>query len=126
MKTSEVSDYLVGKKVEFNFTGLRSTGVVTEIVENKYSKGVKIKFDKPIVWGDCSYEENEFTARKWDDFGCLSHVQIIWEFEIMNKHSKILGTLTLIDSTLPSHNNICSEAMKRFPNEPGLSYRLKR
>lgn len=126
MKTSEVSSHLIGKKVEFVFTGLTSTGVITDIVEDKYSKGVKIKFDRPIVWGDCSYEENEFTARKHDDFGGLSHVKILWEFDIMDNKLNNLGTMVLADSTLPSHNNICSEAMKRFPNVSGLSYRLKR
>ena len=89
MKTNEVSSHLVGKKVEFVFTGLTSTGVITDVIEDKYSKGVKVKFDRPIIWGDCSYEENEFTARKHDDFGGLSHVKILWEFDIRHNYPQI-------------------------------------
>lgn len=77
MLVAEVNKELIGKKVSFNFTGLRSIGVITELIENEYSKGVVVKFDSPIQWGDCSYTKNEFTARKHDNFGSLSNVFII-------------------------------------------------
>ena len=72
MLVSEVNKELVGKKVSFNFTGLRSTGIVTEIYEDEYSKGIVVKFDSPINWGGDFYEKSTFTARKFDNFGSLS------------------------------------------------------
>lgn len=77
MLVAEINKELIGKKVSFNFTGLRSIGVITELIENEYSKGVVVKFDSPIQWGDYSYTKNEFTARKHDNFGSLSNVFII-------------------------------------------------
>ena len=47
MLVSEVNKELVGKKVSFNFTGLRSTGIVTEIYEDGYSKGIVVILYEP-------------------------------------------------------------------------------
>lgn len=50
MKTSEVTNELINKKVECVVTGLKTTGVVTGIIDNKWSKGVIIKLDAPVQW----------------------------------------------------------------------------
>lgn len=77
MKVSEVNQNQVGKRVSCVFTGLRTTGVVVAIVDTKYSKGFRIKFDEPIQWGDDLYEEYESTARKFDSWGNLSKTELL-------------------------------------------------
>lgn len=77
MKTVEVNNNLVGKRVKGIFTSLEVTGVITGIYEDKYSKGVEIKLDRPVVWGDCSYESYTSTARKHDDWGNLQHTALL-------------------------------------------------
>lgn len=77
MTTAEVNKSLIGKKVKCIFTGLETTGTIEQIVENKHSKGVEIKFDRPVVWGDYAYEKYESTARKFDEFGNLQFTEII-------------------------------------------------
>ena len=51
MKTAEVNESLVGKRVTGIFTSLEVTGVITDIYEDEYSKGVEIKLDRSVVWG---------------------------------------------------------------------------
>lgn len=77
MRTEEVSNELVGKKVECVFTGMKVTGVITGIVEDEYSKGVAVKFDKPVQWGDDMYTNMESTARKKDEAGNLQYTKLI-------------------------------------------------
>lgn len=78
MKTSEINSSLIGKKVECVFTGLKTTGTIINIIDEEYSKGVRIKFDEPINWGGDWYEEFESTARKSDEFGNLNHTKLIY------------------------------------------------
>lgn len=77
MRTNEVSNEMVGKKVEVVFTGLKVTGVITGIVEDEYSKGVAVKLDKPVQWGDDMYTNMESTARKKDEAGNLQYTKLI-------------------------------------------------
>ena len=90
MKTAEVNQSLVGRRVKGIFTGLQVTGTIVGIVEdlsmpwkpqsdeNKVcAKGVRIKLDKPVNWGDYDYDEYESTARICDDWGNLSHTELI-------------------------------------------------
>ena len=94
MKTTEVSDKLIGKKVKCIFTGLEVTGTIIDIVENTCkthpklveqghepykvcSRGVRIKLDRPVQYGDCSYEEYESTSRVHDEFGNLNYTELI-------------------------------------------------
>lgn len=77
MKTTEVNDRLVGKKVKGVFTSLEVTGIITGIFENEYSKGVEIKLDKPVVWGDFTYKSYTSTARKCDDWGNLQLTELV-------------------------------------------------
>lgn len=84
MKTSEVNEALVGRKVQGHWQGSEVTGTVVAIVENKYTIGVRIKLDVPmVVWsGDYSVEswvqeEYESTSRKSDGWGNLQHTELI-------------------------------------------------
>ena len=83
MKTSEVNEALVGRKVSGICQGSKVTGTVVAIVEDKYTIGVRIKLDVPmVVWsGDYSTEswveeEYESTARKSDGWGNLHHTEL--------------------------------------------------
>ena len=46
--------------------------------ENKVcSKGIRIKFDEPVHWGESLFEEYESTSRVYDDFGNLEYTELI-------------------------------------------------
>lgn len=84
MKTSEVNEALVGRKVSGICQGSKVTGTVVAIVEDKYTIGVRIKLDVPmVVWsGDYSTEswveeEYESIARKSDGWGNLHHTELV-------------------------------------------------
>lgn len=86
MKTSEVNESLIGKRVTCLITGMQSTGTIIGIVHDhdKYfqnsplcSKGVKIKLDYPIQWGDDEYDEIESISRVLDEYGNLSNTHLI-------------------------------------------------
>lgn len=86
MKTSEVNESLIGKRVSCVFTGMQTTGTITGIVHDydKWSsnrplcsKGVRIKLDYPIQWGDDEYDEIETTSRVSDEYGSLSNTHLI-------------------------------------------------
>lgn len=92
MKTAEVNQNLVGRKVKGIFTGLKVTGTIVSIVEylsfpwkpksdeNKVcTKGVRIKLDEPVQWGDDFYTEYESTARVFDDWGNLQYTELLEE-----------------------------------------------
>lgn len=83
MKTAEVNNDLVGKRVKGIFTSLEITGVITGVFENEYSKGVDIKLDKPVVWSDYAYENYTSTARKCDDWGNLECTDLIDETKVV-------------------------------------------
>lgn len=84
MKTIEVNEALVGRRVSGICQGSKVTGTVVAIVEDKYTIGVRIKLDVPmVVWsGDYSTEswveeEYESIARKSDDWGNLHHTELV-------------------------------------------------
>lgn len=86
MKTSEINEGLIGKRVSDIFTGLKVTGTIIGIVEdyddsnpNRHlcSKGVKIELDHPVLWGEDEYDEFESTSRVSDDWGNLSYTHVI-------------------------------------------------
>lgn len=77
MKTADINEGLVGKKVKGIFTAKKVTGVIVKVIEGSYTKGVKICMDEPVRWGDDYYETYESTARKSDDWGNLQHTEII-------------------------------------------------
>lgn len=96
MKTSEINETLCGRRVKGILTGLEVTGTITEIIEDEYTKGVVIKLDKPVQWGNAAFESYTSTARKMDDFGNLSFTTLIPEtmytIQILSKKT---GTPTI-------------------------------
>jgi len=86
MKTKDIKPELVGKKVICLAIGEPRIGVVTEILEEHNpatghlcSKGVLIKLDKSVFWGEHEYTEIYSTARISDDVGNLQHTELLEE-----------------------------------------------
>ena len=77
MKTSEINNELVGKRVKGVFTGMEVTGIIANIVDNKYSLGVEIVLDTPVNWGGDLYKKYQSTARRCDEFGNLKYTELI-------------------------------------------------
>lgn len=99
MKTQDININLIGKKVRGIFTGMEITGTIIDIVSlwsskmsgtetygedvpadpemHLCSKGVVIALDTPVRWGDYFYTKYESTARICDDWGNLSHTELI-------------------------------------------------
>ena len=86
MKTSQVNQTFVGKRVKGIFTGLEVTGTIIGIVEDHdpfsqgkplCSKGVRIRLDEPVQWGEDLYKEYESTSRVHDDWGNLEYTELI-------------------------------------------------
>ena len=86
MKISEVNESLIGKRVACVITGIQTTGTIIGVVHDYdklshgrplCSKGVKIKLDDPIQWGDDEYDEIETTSRVSDEYGSLSKTHLI-------------------------------------------------
>lgn len=84
MKTNEINNSLIGKRVRGNFTEVAYEGTIIGIVEGRdpihgqiCTKGLKIKLDHSIQWGDDEYEVVESTARVMDDWGNLQHTELI-------------------------------------------------
>ena len=84
MKTIGGNEALVGRRVLGICQGSKVTGTIVAIVEDKYTIGVRIKLDVPmVVWsGDYSTEswveeEYESIARKSDGWGNLHHTELV-------------------------------------------------
>jgi len=77
MKTTEVNKELIGRRCECIFTGLMVTGVIEDTQEDKYTAGVKVRFDTPHQWGDDLYHDVWAWGRKTDDFGTLHHLKLL-------------------------------------------------
>lgn len=84
MKTKDIKPELIGKRVKCIAIGLPMEGVITDIIEEHdpvtghlCCKGVKIKLDKSVQWGEYEYTDIESTARVSDDWGNLQHTELI-------------------------------------------------
>ena len=84
MKTKDIKPELVGKRVNCIAIGEQSTGVITDIIEEHdpvtghlCSKGVKIKLDKSVQWGEDEFTEITSTARVADNWGNLQYTELI-------------------------------------------------
>lgn len=76
MTTKEINISLVGKKVSVMVTGLRVNGVITDIWEDDYSVGVRVKHE-PVQWGEDYFTTLLSTARKCDNSGNLKYTELI-------------------------------------------------
>ena len=77
MTTSEINTNLIGKKVKGIFTSMGVTGTIIGLVDDQHSAGVEIELDRPVVWGDYTYNKYQSTARKHDQFGNLKYTELI-------------------------------------------------
>lgn len=77
MRTTEVNESLIGKRVAGVFTAMEVTGTITGIVDDGFSKGVKIKLDNGVNWGNEIFHEYESTVRVEDEWGNLKYTRII-------------------------------------------------
>ena len=75
MKTIEINDSLIGKRVRGNFTDVAYEGTIIGIVECRdpiygqiSTKGLRVQLDYPIQWGDDEYDVVESTARVKDEW----------------------------------------------------------
>ena len=76
MTTQEVNAKLIGKEVEIIVTGLMVKGIVTEIYNDEYSKGIRV-IHEPVQWGNDTYTKSLTTARKFDEMGSLKYAKLI-------------------------------------------------
>lgn len=77
MKTAEVNENLIGKRVECLVSGFKRTGIVTGLIDNQWTKGVIVMLDKPLRCADDTFTRWHSTARKTDDFGNLQKTRLI-------------------------------------------------
>lgn len=76
MTIAEVNINLIGRKVSVINTGLRVEGVIADIWEDKYAKGVRV-IHEPVNWGGEYYTNLLSTARKCDGEGNLKYTELI-------------------------------------------------
>ena len=84
MKTTEINNSIIGKRVKGMFTGLEVTGTINCIIKSHdphthelCAIGVEIKLDKNVTWGDCTYDKYISDARVHDEFGNLEYTHLI-------------------------------------------------
>ena len=76
MKTKEVNEKLIGKEVEIIVTGLMVKGIVTEIYNDKYSKGIRVTHE-PVQWGKNTFVNSLCIGRIFDEMGSLKYAKLI-------------------------------------------------
>lgn len=77
MKLENLTTELIGKKVTTVFTGLKVTGVVTNVTENEYAVEVDVKLDRGVNWGGDVYTKSSVFMRKCDGWGSAMHLELI-------------------------------------------------
>jgi hypothetical protein len=77
MKVSEVNKEIIGNRCRCIFTAMMVTGVIEEVMFDRHTANVKVRFDEPVRWGDGIYNHTWAHARLSDDFGSLRHLEII-------------------------------------------------
>lgn len=122
MKLEEINETLIGRKVKGIENGYEVTGTIIGIVEEEFSKGVRIKLDEPLTcWsGDFNTDtwvEEEYvsTGRKCDGWGNIEHTEFLDGVESLKNYKPkdrhitswgeykyIAHKLSLYDST-PEH-----------------------
>ncbi len=77
MKSNEVDNSLIGRRVKAISFGEMVTGTIFEVEDTKCSVCVYFKLDTPQNWGGQIYREGSAWARKADEFGSLHHMELI-------------------------------------------------
>lgn len=77
MKTTEVNQSLIGKRVEGIAFGEMVKGIVTAIEVNECSAIVYFDYDEPQNWGGDLYRRGDNWARLFDEFGSLHYMRVI-------------------------------------------------
>ena len=77
MKSNEVNNSLIGRRVKTMSLGVMVTGTITKIEKNDYSVCVFYELDAPQDWGGETYRNSYNWARKADEFGSLHHMELI-------------------------------------------------
>ena len=77
MKTTEVTNEIIGKRCKSIFTGMMVTGTIEEINITPHSAEVKVRFDEPHQWGNQEFKSDWSFARLHDEFGSLQYLEII-------------------------------------------------
>lgn len=77
MKTTDVNETLIGKKVSFMCRGFKAIGTVTSIIEDKYCKGLDIELESDVYDGFERVKHAHSSGRKGDNFGNLLSVELI-------------------------------------------------
>ena len=77
MKTAEVNNSIIGKRVKGIFDSNEVTGVVVSTYEDEYFKGVKIELDKPVFWNTHTFKNYVFAEHKNAGWGNLQSVVLL-------------------------------------------------
>ena len=97
MTIAEVNESIIGRRVRGIHNGFEVTGYIIDIVEDEYTKGVRIRTDKPVFfctgygvqqtqWYESEYDS---TGRKFDGWGNLQHTEFIPYDEGCSHHAQI-------------------------------------
>lgn len=97
MTIAEVNESIIGRRVRGISNGFVVTGYIIDIVEDEYTKGVKIRTDEPVF--HCTgygvqatqWYESEYTStgRKCDGWGNLQNTEFIPYDEGCSRHAQI-------------------------------------
>lgn len=77
MKTTEVNESLVGKRCKGIAFGEMVTGTITSVEVDDCAATVYFTYDTPQNWGGEEYTAGSNWARLKDEFGSLSHLELI-------------------------------------------------
>lgn len=67
---------LEGKNVSVVITGLRVTGKVIGVTEDRFAFHVEVEHE-PVRWGDDIFTKGSLFARKCDNWGSLNNLQVL-------------------------------------------------
>lgn len=78
MKTTEVNNDIIGKRCKTNFKGKMVAGTIKDIIIDQptYTQ-VLVEFDEPHRWRDSMYKHEWLIGSDTDEFGTLTHLEII-------------------------------------------------
>lgn len=77
MEAKDFSKDLIGRRCKAMAFGQLEDGTITDVQEEQNTYNVKVRYDRPIRWGDDLYEEGWNWMRKCDNFGSLSKMVLM-------------------------------------------------